>query len=277
MSKTKLPGLNYQKFKSTKETIQLYAQLLSSIKGQFTPHQKNWEEFSLKIYAKGFTTTPIPVETQNGIEALDLNLNFVEHKLKIFYNGKRESVDLVQPNVKSFTEKLLSKLGLFNIKPDVDEKFLSEEPLSYNIDEVEKIWNAIRQIYFVLLEFKGKQLLETSNINFWAHHFDLAMLMFTGRLLPGQDPENWDYSREQINSGFSLGDEGITEPYFYITAYPFPKDAAKETLPEYMFWQTEGWNGAVMKYVELLNGNDSKQKLTEFLEKISGILLSKMV
>ena len=277
MRKTKLPELNYQKFKSTKETIQLCAQLLSSIKGQFTPHQKNWEEFSLKIYAKGFTTTPIPVETQNGIEALEFNLNFVEHKLKIFYNGKRESVDLVQPNIKSFTEKVLSKLSLYNIKPDVDEKFLSEEQLSYNMDEVEKIWNAIRQIYFVLLEFKGKQLLETSNINFWAHHFDLAVLMFTGRLIPGQDPENWDYSREQLNFGFSLGDEGIAEPYFYITAYPFPKDATIEKLPGHMYWQTEGWNGAVMKYSELLNSENSKIILSEFLEKVSGILLSQMI
>ena len=277
MIKTKLPELDYLKFKLTKDTIQLYAQLLSAIKGKFTPHQKNWEEFSLKIYAKGFTTTPIPIETGNGIEALDLNLNIVEHKLKIFFADKRESVDLLQPNIKAFTNELVSKLESYNIKIDLDDKFLSDKDFNYSTSESEKLWTVIRLISFALLEFKGKQLLETSNINFWAHHFDLAMLMFTGRLIPDQDPENWDYSREQMNFGFSLGDEGITEPYFYITAYPFPTNAFNKTLPGNMFWHTEGWNGAVMKYRELLVKGELEIKLKEFLEKVSEIILSKMV
>ena len=76
-------------WKSSLNKIQGYAQLLSDIKSKFIPHQKNWEEYSLKIYAKGLTTTTIPVLVNGKVEAMDLNLNFVEHKLKIFLGKER--------------------------------------------------------------------------------------------------------------------------------------------------------------------------------------------
>ena len=82
-----LPELKYSKLKSTRDTIQSYAQILSDIKSTFTPHLKNWEEHALSIYAKGLTTTPIPIDLKDRVEALDLNLNFQEHKLKIFFGG----------------------------------------------------------------------------------------------------------------------------------------------------------------------------------------------
>ena len=62
-----LPNIEYNSFKQSRDTIQIYAQLISAIKGKFVPHQKNWEEYSLKVYAKGFTSTSIPIQTSNGI------------------------------------------------------------------------------------------------------------------------------------------------------------------------------------------------------------------
>ena len=87
-----------------------------------------------------------------------------------------------------------------------------------------------------MMTFKGDKLKETSNINFWTHRFDLAMLMFNGKLISGQDPNNWDYSREQMNFGFSFGDEVITNPYFYITQYPFNDKLFELNLTHGAYW-----------------------------------------
>ena len=57
MEKIVLPQIDYNTFAKTRDTIQLYAQLISAIKGKLVPHQKNWEEYSLKVYSKGFTST----------------------------------------------------------------------------------------------------------------------------------------------------------------------------------------------------------------------------
>lgn len=265
----KLPKIDYKEFSKTRNTIQLYAQLLSAVKGKYFPHQKNWEEFSLKTYAKGFTTGPIPVDTENGFEALDLNLNLIEHKLKLFYGSSRDEIDLQQNNIKSFTGEFLEKIKSFGIADfEPEEKFFAEENLTYEKSEVRKLWDLFRQIYFLLLEFRGSTLLETSNINFWAHHSDMALLVFSGKIIEGKDSQDWDNSREQMNFGFSSGDDGIGQPYFYITAYPFDEKLFETDLPGFARWQKEGWKGVVVEFYQLNSKSSSAETLINFFEDL---------
>ncbi len=264
------PNFGNENFSNTRNTIQLYAELISVIKGKLVPHQKNWEEYSLKIYAKGFTTTSIPIQTKSGIEALDLNLNIIEHKLKIFYKDNRNEIKLGQTSIAEFTQKLFEIFELQKITIEkLDDKFYAADKLHYNKIEVSNLWNLFRQVYFLFLKFRGSTLKETSNINFWPHHFDLAMLVFSGKLIDGQDSSNWDNSREQMNFGLSSGDAEITEPYFYVTAYPFDETLLDMELPEFAEWHTEGWNGLVIK---LNNLENKKEVFSSLLELFTNLL-----
>ncbi len=265
--------LDLYNWKQTLNKIQGCAQLLSDIKSKFTPHQKNWEEYSLKIYAKGLTTTAIPVPAKGKLEALDLNLNFVEHKLKIFLGKERLSIDMDKYTINSFANELTKILNDCGVEYKLPEgKFESDDNSSYDRLYIEKFWNSIKQFYFILLNFKGELLEETSKINFWPHHMDLALLVFSGRLIPGQDPNNWDYSREQMNFGFSPGDSGITEPYFYITAYPFPEDVLSKKILNGTHWNEEGWKGAIMNYSNLLNDESPGKSLLNFFTSVKSIV-----
>jgi len=238
-------------FINAKATIQNYAQVLSDIKGSLSAHQKNWEEFSLKVYAKGLTTTPIPIKRKNYFDALDLNLNLVEHKLKIFCAGERLSIDLKGQSQIKFAEELKSILNNLQIEYTIPaDKFTDSASGKYLHESVEEIWAILRQVYFAMLQFKSDKLEETSSINFWPHHFDLAVLMFNGKIIPGQDPQNWDYSREQMNYGFSFGDTAIENPYFYITQYPFNEKLFELPLTKEAYWHKEGWKGAVLEISE---------------------------
>jgi len=264
-----LPQIDYYNFAKTRDTIQLYAQLLSAIKGKLVPHQKNWEEYSLKIYAKGFTTGPIPIKTDDGVEALDLNINLIEHKLKIFYKSSRDEITFENKTISEFTIELLKKLTSYGIELEKpDEKFFETDELTYDKNEIENLWDLFRQVYFLFLNLRGSTLMETSNINFWPHHFDLAILIFSGKLIEGQDTLNWDYSREQMNFGLSSGDAGIAQPYFYVTAYPFDEELLKMELPEFAEWHTEGWNGLVIKMNKLINLNDNMLSLFSLFTKL---------
>lgn len=267
-----LPQIDYNNFSKTRDTVQKYAQLISAIKGKLIPHQKNWEEYSLKVYAKGFTSAPIPIETDSGIEALDLNLNLIEHKLKIFYKDNRDEINLEQVTIADFTNKLLEILKKYGIKVDkLDDNFFVEDKLIYDRNEIIKLWNLFRQVYFLFLEFRGTTLFEASNINFWPHHFDLALLLFSGKIIDGQDKTNWDYSREQMNFGLSSGDGGIQQPYFYVTTYPFNKTLMNIKIPEFAEWHTEGWNGLVIRLDKIANQKENISSLlnlfTELLSK----------
>ena len=107
-----------------------------------------------------------------------------------------------------------------------------------------------------MAEFRAGIREETSPIQVWPHHFDLSMLWLPGEKIEGQDPDDEEYSDKQMNFGFTFGDEGIPEPYFYVTAYPLPDAFADMKLPAGTHWQTEGFNGAVLLYETLLQSSD---------------------
>ena len=261
--------LNGTDFKSAREIIQKYAQVISDVKGTFSVHQKNWEEYSLKVYAKGLTTTPISIKRKNYYDALDLNINMVEHKLKIFCAGERHSIELVGQTQIEFAKELEKILRELKINYIITiEKFSSSKSGEYLNESVEEIWAIIREIYFAMITFKGDKLEETSNINFWSHHFDLAMLMFNGKLISGQDPNNWDYSREQMNYGFSFGDEAITNPYFYITQYPFNDKLFEFNLTSDAYWHKAGWKGAVLEIKEYETLSEIRVKALELYKLV---------
>jgi hypothetical protein len=71
----------------------------------------------------------------------------------------------------------------------------------------------------------------------WPHHFDLATLI----TLDGEG-EN----AKTVGVGLSPGDSGRPLPYFYVNAFPAPKDPELPALPSGGVWNTEGWFGAVL-------------------------------
>lgn len=248
MNNIKLPKINYETFSSTRNSIQLITQLLSAIKGNLVPHQKNWEEFSLKINSKGFTTGVIPVIMNREYKVAEFNINLFDTTLSLVYSHYSEELNLEQNKIMSITKLLQQKFEGYGVAfPKLDEKFFSEEKISLNKTELNRLWELFSKVYLILLKLRGETLYETSNINFWPHHFDMSLLVFSGKLIEGQEPSNWDYSREQMNFGFSSGDENIQEPYFYVTSYPFNEKVLDNKLPEFAQWNTNGWKGMIIK------------------------------
>jgi hypothetical protein len=94
------------------------------------------------------------------------------------------------------------------------------------------------------------------------------MLWFSGRLIPGVDPADEENADEQMNFGFTPGDGGIPEPYFYVTAYPRPDGLLDTPLPADAVWHTAGFTGAVMPYQALVGAEQPDQKLLTFLRTV---------
>jgi len=129
---------------------------------------------------------------------------------------------------------------------------------------VEDYWQTLSQIDLLLKQFRGELREECSPVQIWPHHFDLSLVWFSGRLVPDVDPADAENADEQMAFGFSTGDEGIPEAYFYITAYPWPQGLTDVKLPDGASWQTEGWKGAVLTYEQLLEKEAPKDALLHF-------------
>jgi hypothetical protein len=75
-------------------------------------------------------------------------------------------------------------------------------------------------------------------VRVWPHHFDLGSVLPLGHA-PGEEAPS-------IGVGLSPGDEGIAEPYLYVTPWPPPPAASLPELPAGGRWHREGWIGAVL-------------------------------
>jgi hypothetical protein len=143
-----------------------------------------------------------------------------------------------------------------------------EVPLPYDPDAAGRFRQSINWSAGVFAAFKGRLREETSPIQVFPHHFDLAMNWFSGRLVPGVDPLDEERADEHMNFGFATGDESIDDAYFYATAYPQPDGFTDLALPGGAFWHTEGWAGAILPYAALLDSDWPADRLLDFLRTL---------
>src|SRR3989338_5136947 len=106
-----------------------------------------------------------------------------------------------------------------------------------------------------LEEFKTTLRGKTSPILLFPHHFDLSLVLFL----------NESGDTDQMNYGFSGGDATISEPYFYITAYPEPAGFTGKTLIKPAFWQKKDFSGAILLYKDVVRSNNPSRTVHKFL------------
>ena len=126
----------------------------------------------------------------------------------------------------------------------------------YSAAQAEALGITLNSVAAAMGDFRAGIREESSPIQLWPHHFDLSMIWLPGDKIAGQDPENEEYSDKQMNFGFTFGDEGIPEPYFYVTAYPLPDALPALELPDGTEWRSEGFSGAVLLYRNLIHSAD---------------------
>lgn len=272
---TIFPPLPLTQWRTSRDTIAQYAQVLGKIRRALTPQQKHWWHVSLRAASVGLTTTPIPA----GDQTFELLLDFTHHRLLFTTSrGQRRDFPLFGQSVYAFKNQIMQLLSEQGIRPEIDHDLFGDDaPGDYNAESVLTYWQSLSQIDAVLKEFQHGFRGESSPVQVWPHHFDLAVNWFSGRLIPDQDPNNPEWSDEQMNFGFSTGDGGIPEPYIYVTAYPTPDGWTGTSLPSAAYWQTEGWTGAVLPYVALAASDDGKHLLLSFLQTLQQAGASLMV
>ena len=243
------------------ESLHHYARAVSAVRRELTPRQKHWAHASLRVNATGLTTPPIPYKSA----LFEIELDLIAHRTTVTTSrGERWETRLRGQPLSQFWKELNDALDALQIFPNAPKPDFVDAPSTYEERAVENYWRALSQVDILLKQFQSELRGETSPVQFWSHNFDLAMLWFSGRLAPGQDPQDEENADEQMNFGFSPGDKGIAEPYFYITAYSLPAAFIGSELPTGAYWQTDGWRGAVLLYKTVAASNEPDALLLDF-------------
>jgi hypothetical protein len=266
-SQPEFPRLDAVALVDTRMACHAYASVLGDWTTACRTRRKHWWQLSLRPSLSGLTTEMIHA----GRSHFELELNLASNRLQGEIAGG-DSFD--QPLGKQTASELAEDIRAYLLEGGVDQQFIPDTapqdghaPLDGDVKagysaviaaDFAAAWRAISSAF---TDFRAGIPEETSPIMIWPGHFDLAMMWLPGEKIPGQDPTDEEYSDKQMNFGFTFGDEGIPEPYFYITAYPMPDAFPGLNLPAGATWQTEGFNGIVLRYETLLTSQDPHGEL----------------
>lgn len=260
------PVLSLDGWRETRDTLAGYSKVLGKIRRALTPPQKHWWHASLRVSATGVTTTPVWADGR----MFEVMLDLTAHQCRVTTSdGRQHSLPLQGQSAADFCRELQLALDALVLPVALDQSVCADTtPDLYAADSVKRYWQALSRIDGVFKRFRHGFQEESSPVQLWPHHFDLALLWLSGRLVPGQDPDDPEYADEQMNFGFSTGDEEIADPYFYATAYPMPGAFPRAPLPDGAHWHTVGWTGAILPYAALADANNPEAYLLTFLRTV---------
>ena len=262
------PELHTNQWRATRDALHSYAQVAGAIRAALSPPEKHWYHVSLRATAGGLTTTPVATAGST----FEITLELASCQWIIGTNaGMRWQVPLLGQSARELFNTTASVLGSALNRHKIGSSQLPAKPArNFDPDAARRYGQVLAWVDTQLKAFKAGQRGETSPVQLWPHHFDIAVLVFSGRKIPGTDPRDPEMSDEQMNFGFVPGDEAIREAYFYATAYPGPKHRRRPQLPKGAHWHTRGWEGAVMPYAALVNARHPERKLLMFLRAFRG-------
>ena len=253
----------------TRDAMHAYARVLGDCLKACRGKRKHWWHASLRPSLNGLTTGIVRAATD-----FELELDFRRAQLHAHSrNDEVFDVDLNgQPAVEiaQAVSDFMSAngIGAAELEPFATADRATTGWQDFSAPRSESMGQVLRSVGTAMEMFRAGVREETSPVQLWPHHFDLSMIWLPGEKIPGQDPMDEEYSDKQMNFGFAFGDESISEPYFYVTAYPTPDAMAATELPAGSEWKTDGFNGAVLTYRSLLNASDPSSHLQDFWARL---------
>lgn len=249
------PELDAQALEHTRPALHAYAKVLGAIREALSPPQKHYWHLNLRPWLSGFETGP--VYAARG--AFNLVLNLRDSRVEaVTAAGKACNIPLVGQCAAELAGNLHDFLAAERIAIPRNAKLTPDETRwpDYSASAAARIALAFRLVAARLVALRHAQRKETGPVRLWPHHFDLAMLWFSGRLVKGRDPAEADQADEQVNIGFTLGDSVISEPYFYVTAYPLDGLWRDQGFAPPVELYDEAWTGLIIRYRKLLAMRD---------------------
>jgi Family of unknown function (DUF5996) len=267
MTTARFPPLNPAEIGPTKSALHAYSRVLGAWLKQCRPKRKHWWHASLRPSLNGLTTGVVSAGCDFELE-LDLRGSALNAQTASGVT-LRETLE-GQP-----AEQLAARIREFLRVNGIEQRYVptdigdaSAAFPAYSERRALALADALASVASALAEFRAGIKEETSPIQLWPHHFDLAMLWLPGDEVPGQDPADEEQSDQQMNFGFTFGDHGTAEPYFYVTAYPEPDGLPAITLPDGARWHHEDFSGAVLHYRTLVGQSDPRACLLDFWTRV---------
>lgn len=242
------PALRVADWADTRDTLQLWSQIIGKVRLGLQPHVNHWWNVTLYMSGRGLTTGLMPTTGSGGLE---IELDLTGHQVVLNRtDGRVRTIALEPMTTARFWSLLTEQLGALDVDValyDRPVELVDATPFpqdtthrSYDADAAHTFWRQLVAATRVLDVYRGEFTGKASPVHFFWGAFDLAQTRFSGRPAPQHpggapncpDRVMWEAYSEQVASvGFWPG--GGEEGAFYAYAYPEPEGYREwEIMPD---------------------------------------------
>jgi hypothetical protein len=276
------PELPYEAWRGTRDTLQLWTQIIGKVRLMQTPWLNHSWHVTLYVTSRGLTTSPIP----HGTRSFEAAFDFIDHALDITVSdGGKRRLALKPQSVADFYAAVTAALEDLGVAVIINEKpceipgaaAFSNDRIhaAYDPEYAWRFWQVLVQADRVLKQFRTAFIGKCSPVHFFWGSFDLAVTRFSGRraplfpgTAPGVAPEvmREAYSHEESSAGFWPGGGGTDYPAFYSYIYPaVPGYRESKVQPDAAFF-SDALGEFLLPYDAVRTAADPDAALLAFLQ-----------
>lgn len=256
----------------TRDTLNLYSKVVGVVPRAHAEFHPKWWHISLKVQPDGLVTDNMPLPG-GGVFALKMDL--LQHQVLLYSSrGDSRAFDMTAGlSASAFGDQVLSAVAELGLSAEYARgKFADEGPRQYDPDVAEKYLTALVNVDRTFKKHRAGLTGEMGPVQLWPHHFDLAFEWFGTRTVEYEEGDKVETYPSQLNLGFSPGDAGHPEPYFYSNPWPFEaEELLNHPLPSGGRWFTEGWQGSILPYATLAGDSQAEEKLLAYARAVFDI------
>jgi hypothetical protein len=274
------PPLPVAEWQATRDTLQLWTQVVGKVRLASTPLMSHWWNVPLYVTARGLTTSLVP----RGGRAFQIDFDFLAHRLDVVVSdGSTASMALRPRTVADFHAELmdhLDRLGLatpvWTMPVEIPDAIPFEQDTqhaAYDGEQVQRFWRALLQMDRVFEVFRSRFLGKVSPVHLFWGALDLAVTRFSGRPAPphpggapncGPHVMHEAYSHEVSSAGYWPGPDG--EGVFYSYAYPPPDGFAERAIGVPGARYDDELGEFTLPYAAVRTAEDPDELLLSFLQ-----------
>lgn len=275
------PTLPLDEWADTRDTLQLYAQVIGKVRLANEPLLNHWWNVPLYVTSSGLTTSLMDHPTGPSFQ---IDLDFLTQEAIVStVDGTRATVALHEDTVAAFYSEVMDVLEQLGVATDIwtmpveipgaIDFTVDDMHVAYDPAATRRFWLALVEMVRVFKVFRARFLGKSSPVHLFWGALDLATTRFSGRTAPahpggapncGPHVMGEAYSHEVSSAGYWPG--GAGEGVFYSYAYPEPDGYRDWTeLPPGAHWDDD-LAEFVLPYELVRTADDPDRLLLSFLQ-----------
>jgi hypothetical protein len=251
-------------WQATRDTLHFYSHAVSIVPRAHLEFHPKWWHISLKVQPDGLVTEKMALP-DGGQFWFKVDLR--QHQVFLITNQDVAREFSIAEGLTSaeFGDQILDAVADLGLTAKyIREKYENDEPRQYDPAAAERFLAALVNADRIFKEHRATLSGDVGPVQLWPHGFDLSFEWFGTRVETYEHDGKVEENPSQLNLGFYPG--GTPEDqYFYSNPWPFEADELLgKPLPDGASWHTEGWQGTILPYEELVDDDEAEERLREY-------------